>query len=1013
MRSKPLSLLLMSTIVCCLFSGCGKKGNDAATAPENNGTTEAAQNSTSDSAGDKSAEKSESASPYDGVPPLVLHKTSKYEWNEDNKPYLKHYYSYLSLGKEYAASHSELAKNINDARDDIEAHEYDYYTLSMEEAKEYDDLTFECSWYTYLRRADSKYISFVNECENAGTFDFNVLSYIAHSYYVDSGKEIKLTDIVADEDAFYDLLAEKVKKNVDETLTDYMGEPSNLDKEGIKKSIKTCMQGTGCAWTLDPQGVTFWFDSNVFSPFSTSNTVFFSEDKDGKIFKEEFAKDIPDEWIMMMPGGDNTHFDEDDDGEENTVLSSEITEYDPDFDDYYVSGFMISYEDDYKKYKGEEASSYFIFLMHKDHKNLILESHYEYDYALISAYPLVNGKIKQGDTMLAGLEYAWDEADEDEDAAPFYMPVGTEDIRVLIDEGGEEHDVKADTISVSMDGELYKKGEENAFDGPKSEEDLFTFMEGEWSLVNPVTLKDYGHMEIKNDGSFTYGYTGSDETCTGEFTPDHQCPGEKNVPLSFSVNVSGIDKMTFADNGYYVPDDGKDTSNVKLYYGSCDKEDFIYMEETGNGDSFMGSVLFQDQSSVDGSFSLSSNSYLMHRKSSETIEASANTGSFYAWVWKADDKGLWAQEMKPLTWDGENEYTLNRFTAAAFEPKQMSAEYYKYSDGIDKKLLLNGQRLEMEYPRYMCKLSIGSDGSIKDIEEVDSAFYGMYDLGDLDPEISYDGLKFNYNGTTFDLEGKGAGNAILDVYHAYGKEIVECHVNPHTSLYYIFDKFRGEFCEELIDGTNLIWLDDDFTTAIYAQKNEVRDLCGDFMFAVDGEEISDLEFTDGGKRVKCSYYVNGYSDVEEETFEMPERRDAAMNAYCNYVDSGRAGDYRKFMEYAPEDAVFLAVTDPQAWARDLFFLSDMLEETAVNYVMVVSLHDNSVVDVYKDGETCTATEYLDKGKSSMYKMTVSETMPLYTIKVTTDEDGKETTTEWAVTEFSGETYQHCSFITGR
>ena len=56
---------------------------------------------------------------------------------------------------------------------------------------------------------------------------------------------------------------------------------------------------------------------------------------------------------------------------------------------------------------------------------------------------------------------------------------------------------------------------------PESEKDLSAFMEGEWNLVNPVTLDDYGQIKIAADGSFTYGYTGSNESSQGilESTP--------------------------------------------------------------------------------------------------------------------------------------------------------------------------------------------------------------------------------------------------------------------------------------------------------------------------------------------------------------------------------------------------------------------------------------------------------------------------------------------------------------
>lgn len=463
MRRKLTTLILTSSIVCCLLSGCGITDNcDSKAEPRESSVSEAASESYSEK--ETTAEKETStenemtdskATVYDeGTPVLLLNRASRTEWNEEKKPYIYHYYSFLTLDKEYATAHSLLNENLSKARSEIEAHEYDTYMLSLEDAKELKDYTFECSWNTYLRRCDGRYLSFVNGCRNSGTFDFDAISYLAHSYYVESGKEIELTDIIVDEEAFFDLLAAKVKENVDEDLNDYIGEPSNIDINGFKERIKKSLDLEDGVWTLDPQGITFWFDSNTFSLFSTSCTVFFSEDKDGKIFKEEFSKHIPDEWIMQMPDSDITYFDEDDAGEVNEVMAYEMLDYDEEYDRLYLSGFGISYEDDFKRYKQDEASTYDFFLMHKDHKNLILESHYEYDDASISTYLLDGGKIKEGDTILAGLEYSWDEAEAEQDNAPYYIPANMDNIRVLIDERNETHDMTPDVLSVSMDGKL-------------------------------------------------------------------------------------------------------------------------------------------------------------------------------------------------------------------------------------------------------------------------------------------------------------------------------------------------------------------------------------------------------------------------------------------------------------------------------------------------------------------------------------------------------------------------------
>jgi hypothetical protein len=457
MRRKLISLILMSTITCCLFSGCGKTDNGGAqTEQKESSVSEAAPETSTpkDNSDEKELTENEPAKTSEAAPALLLNRASRIEWNDENKPIIYHYYSYLTLEKEYAASHSMLADNLDKARADIEAREYDNYMVSLEEAKEFEGSAFECSWYTYLRRCDGKYISFVNQCRNSGTFDFDAISYLARTYSVDSGKEIELSDIVSDEDAFFDLLAAKLKEKVDEDMNDYMGEPSNLDLDGFKDRIKKSLDFEDGSWTLDPQGISFWFDSNVFSLFSASATVFFSEDKDGKIFKEELVKDIPDEWIMQMPDADITYFDEDDDGGVNEVMAFETNDFDADGEHFYISGFGINYEDESPRYKQEEVGTYDFFLMHKDHKNLILESHYEYEDGLISTYLLENGKVKDGEKIWAALEYSWDEAGAAQEYAPCYLPTNMDNIRVLIDEGTEAHDMTSDILSVSIDGKM-------------------------------------------------------------------------------------------------------------------------------------------------------------------------------------------------------------------------------------------------------------------------------------------------------------------------------------------------------------------------------------------------------------------------------------------------------------------------------------------------------------------------------------------------------------------------------
>ena len=323
---KLLSVTMSMVMVCSLGTGCGKLltrggGVDPDSTSVSDATSKDSEANLAEnkSIGSEEVPKADGTSDSsDNIPILLLHTDSDYAVNSKNNPAIHVNYNYLALDKEYAQSHEALDKALKSANEEILALESECFDQAKEDLSGSDDYTFDANYYTFFRRADGKYLSFINECCTFGTFDLDYYSFIAHSYYVESGKEIELSDIVADEDAFYAILSEKVKAVVDDDLYIYMGEYSNKDAEDFVEEIKDSLEDGKCSFTLDPQGVTFWFDSNVFSPMCAGATVLFCEDADNTIFNEEFSKDIPDEWVMQMPTGDRTYFDAngDEDSEE-------------------------------------------------------------------------------------------------------------------------------------------------------------------------------------------------------------------------------------------------------------------------------------------------------------------------------------------------------------------------------------------------------------------------------------------------------------------------------------------------------------------------------------------------------------------------------------------------------------------------------------------------------------------------------------------------------------------------
>lgn len=464
---KLLSVTMSMVMVCSLGTGCGKlltrgSGVDPDSTSVSDATSKDSEANLSEnkSIGSEEVPKSNGTSdPSDNIPILLLHTNSDYAVNSKNNPAIHVNYNYLALDKEYAQNYKVLDKALEGAKEEILALESECFDQAKGDLSGSDDYTFDANYYTFFRRTDGKYLSFINECCTFGTFDFDYYSFIAHSYYVESGKEIELSDIVADEDAFYAILSEKVKAVVDDDLFIYMGEYSNKDAEDFVEEIKDSLEDGKCSFTLDPQGVTFWFDSNVFSPMCASATVLFCEDGDNTIFNEEFLKDIPDEWVMQMPTGDRTYFDANGDGEENSVIASVTYGFNTggEYEYLYVSGFHLAYEEDSKSYSPEyegSAGDYNFFLYHKGDKNLIIEDHDEFGYGEMSCYILEDGRIKDGDGINAGLAYSWDNAEDSEDIAPVFLPVNMNKVLVIEEVGGEEGESIACYLSVSEDGKL-------------------------------------------------------------------------------------------------------------------------------------------------------------------------------------------------------------------------------------------------------------------------------------------------------------------------------------------------------------------------------------------------------------------------------------------------------------------------------------------------------------------------------------------------------------------------------
>lgn len=135
-----------------------------------------------------------------------------------------------------------------------------------------------------------------------------------------------------------------------------------------------------------------------------------------------------------------------------------------------------------------------------------------------------------------------------------------------------------------------------------------------------------------------------------------------------------------------------------------------------------------------------------------------------------------------------------------------------------------------------------------------------------DAPYAYEGTVFEYEGQKYDIaDREPLVTAITDCKPAGKYIVVEGHCGPKNSLYGIFDTETESF-EKNIAGSNLIWHDEDITTAVYSFWSGIYAYDGSLLADLalsEGDLIYGLEFRDGYTKVAVTIQTDDGSSYEE------------------------------------------------------------------------------------------------------------------------------------------------------
>jgi len=525
-----------------------------------------------------------------------------------------------------------------------------------------------------------------------------------------------------------------------------------------------------------------------------------------------------------------------------------------------------------------------------------------------------------------------------------------------------------------------------------SDKSVMSFLKGDWDLVDVNSGTVYGELKITKKGECSYTYLPTRATCQGTIEVYEEYDAALSGIHSYKISFDGLQDSF----GCYLD---SDSSSGRFRITQAEGRDYLYLEEIGNGGSFISYDVFSSPEVSE--FDLDMKWVFVRDNDVTKVGENVYNSHFYAALVEIGDDGLLLQQQDLVTREAYNEYTSFKFLSAVFdESSHPDAVWYEVSADADMSGILHEQNLSKAFPSLVYEVTTDSKGRIDSLKEVERAFYGEYELYALEQDVSYEGTTFSVNDHTLDLDYYGiAGNAIVNC-EVFGEDlIIEAHVNPHMSTYTIYD-MRAGWPEKTITGCNFVY-DKKVWDSFYSYMDKVYDYEGREVYTVDGAEVCNLSID--GNELHIEYWKDDYDEVYEVTIDRPKCLNAPNYAFADFRHHENYQTWNEFMSYAPDGAAAMIMINPHEDDTWDFYMPYQLDGTGGDDIMyVVSLYDGTMIDVDRaDPET------VERGEIRSYSLTVPEGAPSHTVFVSRP---NECEYEWPVSIISGKDDIRWTFI---
>ncbi len=311
----------------------------------------------------------------DEIKVLSLNKEyiSHYEWYEDTSTMLvRSEYSDVTLDKSMEKQYPLLAQKLLETsamrKRTMEDEKDNHISFATEEFEKDSEAfsTYVSTLDVQVRRADGIAVSILEDYSTKDSRSFNGINYDT-----ESGKELGLADVFTD--------VSKISATVEKEIMHRIDEDEPFGDTAVSEYFKNTPEDS-ITWTLDYNGVTFYFNAGDIAPTNFGVqvvTVTFAEYPD--LFNEKYTV-VPDEYIVSLPVsapfytdavGDNEtdeivvlgDYDEETKFYHAISINSEISEYETEWFSYiepyyvktangrsYICVFSVNNEEEGKEF---------------------------------------------------------------------------------------------------------------------------------------------------------------------------------------------------------------------------------------------------------------------------------------------------------------------------------------------------------------------------------------------------------------------------------------------------------------------------------------------------------------------------------------------------------------------------------------------------------------------------------------------------------------------------------------